>query len=183
MYYIYEIQMPEEDYQLLKDIIAKENITLDELCRQGLTYLIGHSQEVRSWKEQMDQMPLDERKRYDQIKTVRVYPVEDGESEEQARDRILQKEHEAYPYSNRLSALPEISQQEFCDHIEDEDFFLVYGNPVIVRADCGIKALAVAFPMYERYMRIIGRGDEIDRIKRDCAEQYEQEKEAEATSE
>jgi hypothetical protein len=28
--------------------------------------------------------------------------------------------------------------------------------------------------MYERYMRIIGLGDEIDVIKRECAEAYEQ---------
>ena len=35
----------------------------------------------------------------------------------------------------------EITQQVFCDHIEDEDFFLVYGNPVILRADSGTKLL------------------------------------------
>lgn len=64
---------------------------------------------------------------------------------------------------------PEITQQEFCDHIEDDDFFLVYGNPVIIRADSGAKLLAVAFPMYERIMRSVGRGGEIDQIIKECA--------------
>ena len=67
---------------------------------------------------------------------------------------------------------PEITQQEFCDHIEDDDFFLVYGNPVVIRADSGTKLLAIAFPFYERQMRLIGRGDEIEAIKRECAEAY-----------
>ena len=33
--------------------------------------------------------------------------------------------------------------------------------------------------MYERYMRIIGHGDEIDVIKRECAEAYEREQKEE----
>ena len=64
---------------------------------------------------------------------------------------------------------PEISQQEFCDHIDDDDFFLVYGNPVIIKADSGTKLLCIAFPMYERIMCSIGMGDEIEEIKRECA--------------
>ena len=71
-----------------------------------------------------------------------------------------------------MNCYPEITQQEFCDHIEDDDFFLVYGNPVVIRADCGMKLLAIAFPLYERQMRLIGRGDEIEVIKRECAEAY-----------
>ena len=74
-----------------------------------------------------------------------------------------------------MSCYLEISQQEFCDHIEDEDFFLVYGNPVVIVADSGTKVLAIAFPMYERLMRLAGRGAEVDKIIRECAEAYEQE--------
>ena len=87
--------------------------------------------------------------------------------------KVAQKEHDAFPYLDSPAALPVVSQQEFCDHIDDEDFFLTYGNPVIVRADSGTKLLAIAFPLYERYMRICGRGDEIDVIKKECAEAYE----------
>lgn len=74
-----------------------------------------------------------------------------------------------------MSIYPEITQREFCDHVEDDDFFLVYGNPVVIIADSGTKLLCIAFPMYERFMRIAGRGDEIDTIKRECAEQYQRE--------
>lgn len=61
---------------------------------------------------------------------------------------------------------PEISQQEFCDHMKDEDFFLAYGNPVIVRADSGVKLLCIAFPMVERLMRAAGRDEELEEIMR-----------------
>ena len=99
--------------------------------------------------------------------------MEDGESEEEARNRQLKKEQDAFPYLSSPATIPVISQQEFCDHIDDADFFLTYGNPVIVRADSGTKLLATAFPMYERYMQICGREDEIDVIKKACAEAYE----------
>ena len=72
-----------------------------------------------------------------------------------------------------MSIYPEITQREFCDHVDDDDFFLVYGNPVVIIADGGTKLLCTAFPMYERLMRMAGRGDEIDTIKRECAEQYQ----------
>lgn len=74
-----------------------------------------------------------------------------------------------------MSIYPEITQREFCDHVDDDDFFLVYGNPVVVGEDSGTKLLCIAFPMYERLMRIAGRGDEIDTIEHECAEQYQRE--------
>ncbi len=42
-----------------------------------------------------------------------------------------------------------ISQQEFCDHIEDDDFLLRYGNPVAVRADDGTVLVLMAIEYYE----------------------------------
>ena len=74
-----------------------------------------------------------------------------------------------------MSIYPEITQREFCDHVDDDDFFLVYGNPVVIIADNGTKLFCIVFPMYERLIRISGRGDEIDTIKRECAEQYQRE--------
>lgn len=44
----------------------------------------------------------------------------------------------------------EITQQEFCDHIEDDDFFLRFGNPVIIKTDTGTKLLCVAVEYYEQ---------------------------------
>ena len=74
-----------------------------------------------------------------------------------------------------LLQIQEISQQEFCDHLEDEDFAKVYGNPVIIRCDNGVKLVATAWPLAERMMRAAGKGDEADEIIRLAAEQYEKE--------
>ena len=176
MYYVYEMQMPEEDLQLLKAIAAKEKLPLNDLFVQGLRDIIEHPEAFRAWKEEFDRLPEEERRELERIKISCVYPVEDGETEEEAKQRMLRKAYKAYPFPYSPTTLPEISQQEFCDHIEEDDFFQTYGNPVVIRADSGTKLLATAFPMYERYMRIIGRGDEIDVIKRECAEAYEREK-------
>ena len=171
MYYIYEMQMPEKDLQLLKAVAAKEKRSLNDFFVQGFAYIAGHPDEVRAWKEWYDQQPEEEKRRLDVIKINRIYPVEDGETEEEARNRQIQKERDAFPYLDGPAAFPVITQQEFCDHIEDEDFFLTYGNPVVIKSDNGTKLLAIAFPMYERYMQICGRGDEADAVKRECAEQ------------
>ena len=65
-----------------------------------------------------------------------------------------------------LIRLQEISQQELYDHIEDDDFFLAYGNPLIIRGDNGIKVLAIAWPLAERMLRAAGRVDEADEVIR-----------------
>ena len=43
-----------------------------------------------------------------------------------------------------------ISQQELCDHIEDEDFLLRYGNPVAIKEDNGTVLVLMAIEYYER---------------------------------
>ena len=63
-----------------------------------------------------------------------------------------------------LLQIQEISQQEFCDHLEDDDFTKVYGNPVIIRCDDGKKLVATAWPLAERMMRAAGKGDEADEV-------------------
>ena len=174
MYYIYEMQMPEEDLQLLRAVAAKERISLNDLFVRCLAYIAEHPDEMRVWTEWYDQLPEEQRKQMDVIKINRIYPVGDGETEEEARNRQLQKERDAFPFLDYSTTLPEITQKEFCDHIEDEDFFLTYGNPVVIKADSGTKLLAIAFPLYERYIQICGRGDEAEEIKRECAEQYKE---------
>lgn len=169
MYYIYEMQMPEEDLQLLKSIAAEDMLSLNDFFARGFAYIAAHPDEVRAWKEQYDQLPEEQRRQLERIKITRIYPVEDGETEKEARRRQLQKERDVFPFLDGPSTLPMITQKEFCDHIDDDDFFLAYGNPVVIRADNGSRLMAVAFPLYERYMQICGRGDEIDVIKRECA--------------
>ena len=43
-----------------------------------------------------------------------------------------------------------ITQQEFCDHIEDDDFLLRYGNPVAIKTDERKILLCMAIEYYER---------------------------------
>lgn len=71
--------------------------------------------------------------------------------------------------------LQEISQQEFCEHIEDDDFFQAYGNPVVINAENGRKYVAMAWPLAERMLRAAGRGDEADEVIRQAKEQDNQE--------
>ena len=47
-------------------------------------------------------------------------------------------------YSNR------ITQTEFCEHIDDDDFFKVYGNPVVIETDEGKDLICMTVEYYER---------------------------------
>ena len=42
-----------------------------------------------------------------------------------------------------------ISQQEFCEHIEDDDFLRRYGNPVAIRSEDGFILICMAIEYYE----------------------------------
>ena len=56
---------------------------------------------------------------------------------------------------NDLLNLPEISQNEFLTHIEDDDFFRVYGNPVMVNCDDGGQIVCMAIEYYDRKKKLI----------------------------
>ena len=43
-----------------------------------------------------------------------------------------------------------ITQREFLDHIEDDDFLLKYGNPVAVLVEDGSVLMCMAIEYYER---------------------------------
>ena len=43
-----------------------------------------------------------------------------------------------------------ITQQEFCDHANDNDFLLRYGNPVAIRSDDGTMLVCMAVEYYEQ---------------------------------
>ena len=52
----------------------------------------------------------------------------------------------------KLPGINMITQQEFCNHIEEDDFLLRYGNPVAVKTDEGKILLCMAIEYYERMM-------------------------------
>lgn len=51
---------------------------------------------------------------------------------------------------NQLPYLNWISEQEFCEHIEDENFFVVYGNPAFIKSDSGQGIVCMTIEYYER---------------------------------
>ena len=46
--------------------------------------------------------------------------------------------------------LPNMTQEEFVEHIEDKDFFRKYGNPVIIRTGSGDDCVAMSAQLYDR---------------------------------
>ena len=51
---------------------------------------------------------------------------------------------------DKFMYLPGMTQKEFVEHIEDNDFFRKYGNPVIVRAESGDDCVAMSAQLYDR---------------------------------
>lgn len=50
----------------------------------------------------------------------------------------------------KLPNVNTITQKEFLDHIEDDDFLLKYGNPVAILTDDGSVLMCMAIEYYER---------------------------------
>lgn len=50
----------------------------------------------------------------------------------------------------KLPSINVITQQEFCSHIEDDDFLYKHGNPVAIQAEDGSILVCMAIEYYER---------------------------------
>ena len=48
--------------------------------------------------------------------------------------------------------LPMISEKEFCEHIEDDDFPIRYGNPVCIHTNDGQLLVCMTYKLYERLL-------------------------------
>lgn len=46
--------------------------------------------------------------------------------------------------------LPNMTQEEFVEHVEDENLFRKYGNPVIIRTESGDDCVAMSAQLYDR---------------------------------
>ena len=170
-YYVWEIEMSDDFANHLRQIAAKGNMTLEEMTERALMYITEHPETLSAWKTELDSLPQEQKSKLGNVKVLRIYPVYTGETEVAARERVLLNE-------NQTLSLCEMSQREFCDHIEDDDFFLVYGNPVIVHGDDGQKLVCMAWPMAERILRMTGRGDEADEVIRKAKEMQDNNGEA-----
>lgn len=50
--------------------------------------------------------------------------------------------------------IPELSEKEMAKHVEEEDFFLKYGNPVLVTADNGESVVMMSRALYNRLVEL-----------------------------
>ena len=164
MYYILEIEMSFEFKELLDAAAERENLTLEEFIVHSLTVLLKDTEKVKKLKAEYDALPEKQKVHDDDIRVIRMFPVYDGESEDEARAIAILKEKERY------TPMPEISVSEFREHIEEDDFPLRYGNPVVINSDNGKKLVCLSWEFYERLMKLSGRGDELDKINRQIAD-------------
>lgn len=161
MYYIYELQMPQEMAEQFERVAAERGVTTDELFCETLQYYIDHPEELKALKEEYKDQP-------EVVQIIRKYPVLDGESEEEAKARALLAEDNGrgmFVDDMCVSDLPVITEQELCDHVEDDDFFEKYGNPVLVQSKNSGKVVFMSFELYERQMRQAGKTDELEKVK------------------
>ena len=164
MYYILEIEMSFEFKELLDAAAERENLTLEEFIVHSLTVLLKDTEKVKKLKAEYDALPEKQKVHDDDIRVIRMFPVYDGESEDETRAIAILKEKERY------TPMPEISVSEFREHIEEDDFPLRYGNPVVINSDNGKKLVCLSWEFYERLMKLSGRGDELDKINRQIAD-------------
>ena len=146
MYYILEMEMPQVLIEELKEAAKKEQLSIDEYFNKCLKYHIAQPEEIEKITKRYEELDFEDKYLYDEIKVIRDYPVNDGESEYQARMRCLREERKL---NHDYEYLPRISSQEFIDQIEDDDFFLKYGNPVLIE-DKTAELIAMSEEYYER---------------------------------
>ncbi|MBR5341135.1 MAG: hypothetical protein IK151_04325 [Erysipelotrichaceae bacterium] len=146
MYYVLEMEMPQVLIDRLKEAAVKEHLSIDEFFDKCIKYHISHPEEIEKFKKEYDEMSFEDKFLYDEVKIVREYPVNDGESEYLARMRCLKEERSLNENHDRL---PRIASEEFINHIEDDDFFLKYGNPVLIEDERG-DLVAMNVEYYER---------------------------------
>lgn len=55
---------------------------------------------------------------------------------------------------------------ELKEHIDEDDFPLRYGNPVVINGDNGKNLVCLSWKLYERLMLLSGHGIEMENINK-----------------
>ncbi len=163
MYYILELEMSVDFKNILDAAAERENLTLEEFIVRSLTEFLTNEEKVKRLKAEYDALPDSQKGNSDDVRVIRIFPVCEGESEDEARALAVLKE------KNRYVPMPEISVSKLREHIEEDDFPLKYGNPVAINCGDGQKLVCLSWAFYERIMRLSGRDDEMDTINRTVA--------------
>ena len=160
MYYILEIEIAVYIKEQLEDLAKAENLTLEDYVVRTLTDFLNDTEKVERLKAEYDALPDHEKYESKDIRFIRIFPVNEGESEYEARVKAILKEN------GRCISLPEITVSELKEHIDEEDFPLRYGNPVIINSDNGQKLVCLSWKLYERLMLLSGHDCEMDNINK-----------------
>ena len=82
----------------------------------------------------------------------------------------IQKEYNALSENEKETTnsirVIRISVEELHEHIEDDDFPVKFGNPVIINCYNGKKLVCITLPLFERMLRQAGQDDKADEINR-----------------
>ena len=160
MYYVLEIEMSVELKEQLDSAAEQENLTPEQFIVRAMTDFLNNPEIIKPIKAEYDALPDNEKIAPENLRIIRMFPVHESETEEEARAIAILKEHERY------IPLPEISSAEFIEHIDKDDFPLKYGNPVIINRNNGQRLVCLTWELYARIMKLSGRDVEIDEINR-----------------
>ena len=96
-YYVWEIEMPEDYADQLRQIAAKENMTLDEMTEKALMHITEYQEILAAWKAELDVLPQEQKSRLGEVNVARIYPVYADETETEARERAILNENKTLP--------------------------------------------------------------------------------------
>lgn len=160
MYYILEIEIAVYIKEQLEDLAKADNLTLEDYIVRAISDFLKDAEKVERLKAEYDAHPDYEKCNSKDIRFIRIFPVNEGESEDEARVKAILKEIGQY------SVLPEITISEPKEHIDEEDFPLRYGNPVIINGDNEQRLVCLSWKLYERLMLLSGYGCEMESINK-----------------
>lgn len=85
LYYVYEIEAPEEYADILRKVAYSEHMTVEEMLVQGLTYIAAHPEVIRKWEAELNALPDVVKADFSRIHVRNIRPV--------YRDEIELEEH------------------------------------------------------------------------------------------
>lgn len=59
-HYLYQIEVPVEYLNVLKNIAAKEHMSIEEMTVQGLIHITEHPEDIMKWDAELNALPDEE---------------------------------------------------------------------------------------------------------------------------
>lgn len=74
-YYVYEIEAPQKQIDLLRKIAESNHMTISEMTVEALKHIAAHPNIIQRWEKELEALPEEKKKELSQIKVRRMYPV------------------------------------------------------------------------------------------------------------